>query len=109
MGKRSKSGLQRGNHGRRRAELVEQWQRSGKSKAAFCREHGLRYYTFVGWTRAVKIATVSQVQETSDRFVQVITGQPPSDTIFARIVLRSCSIEIFHPVDASFLKNLAGS
>jgi hypothetical protein len=38
-------------------DLVDQWSRSGQTQAAFCREHGITYGSFIWWKRQLTSAT----------------------------------------------------
>jgi hypothetical protein len=82
-----------------RADLLRQWRESGKSKKAFCQEHGLKYHTFVCW----KEDRDSVKEKTSFLPVTVRDVQQT----FAQLILPGGAVlNICHPVDASYLSEL---
>jgi hypothetical protein len=46
-----------------RERHVTRWRLSGQSRAAFCRAHGLPYYSFLAWIKRPATATPATVDE----------------------------------------------
>lgn len=84
------------------AQLVELWKQSGKSKKDFAEEYGLKYYTFVDWTRERNRRSVNN----TSKFVQ-ITSPISSSSIFAELHLTNGHrLVFFQPFSAEYIKNI---
>jgi hypothetical protein len=60
-----------------RAAHVALWRESGLSKAAYCRECGLPYQTFVGWCREQPDARPDAAE--GDRFIALVDDRRSTD------------------------------
>lgn len=92
---------------KKKDQLVRLWERSGQSKATFCREQGLRYFTFAGWVynQRRKVSADSE----QGKFLPMVLSEPQQRVPFACVVVNGITVEIFQPVDASYLRSLAGA
>ena len=81
-------------------EQVAAWNRSGLSKAAFCREHGLRIWQFHYWCGALRPGP----GEGAGGFAQVhVSGAARSGL---RLHIGSLAVEVEAGFDAGTLKRL---
>lgn len=88
-------------------ELVATWRSSGQNQKAFCREHDLKYNTFVSWVSKSKKGKTRKSKSTQKAkgFTEVRISSPVSS--FAEIKLKEgVFINIFHPVSADFIRSL---
>jgi hypothetical protein len=87
----------------KKKELIEEWRQSGKTKLCFCKEKGLKYFTFVRWCsgkRRIRKSTASP------SFLPVKISRHP-DALFAQLTLRDGAVlNIYQPVEASYLSAL---
>jgi hypothetical protein len=92
-------------------KLIDQWKASGKSKKAFCSEHGLKYYSFIEWTSKLGLKELRgkrASKELSSPFIPIALSSVPNSN--------SPMIEISYPggrkvsfythVDVQLLKTL---
>lgn len=78
-----------------RAAHVALWRESGLSKAAYCRESGISYQTFVSWTRTLG----SDAGEASDdqgpiEFVELVDDRRPEETAAAALCVQVDSLAL---------------
>ncbi len=57
---------------------IEQWQQSGQTQRAFCREHELNYDQFVYWRKKLSPPTVKPTPRANSSFVPVTLAASPS-------------------------------
>jgi transposase-like protein len=83
-------------------ELIQQWKESGKSKAAFCKERSIGYYTFNDWVKR----RIGKNKTTSSSFISLqVKSSLPSD--FATLTLKNGSTVSLHQrVEANYLMTL---
>ena len=61
----------------RRAALLREFEESGLSMAAFCRQWGLGYSTLVAWRRAARLDRVGSTgHDSAPRFVEIEAVMP---------------------------------
>ena len=61
----------------RRAALLREFEESGLSMAAFCRQWGLGYSTLVAWRRAARVdCSESPLHASAPRFVEIEAVMP---------------------------------
>lgn len=83
-------------------ELIEQWKSSGRSKLSFCREHRVGYYSFCHWIQGKKKKEV----KTKNSFVS-LKIKNSDESVFTQLILKNgTTVNIFKPVDASYLVTL---
>ena len=63
------------------ADTVEQWRKSGKSAAAWCREHQLVYHQFQYWKD--RLATYTET--TSNPFIEITDDRTTSGEILLEV------------------------
>lgn len=85
-------------------QYIEQWKQSSLSRMAFCRQNKLNYHTLINWTGKRDSRKKAGSSET-DSFIP-IQVKSPVEKIFAQIESGSKRIHLYHPVTASFLKQL---
>jgi transposase-like protein len=92
--------------------LYGQWLSSGQSRAVFAKEHGLRATTFYYWAKKFEKQQPLAVPEQKAGFSLLSAGEPvPANSrpALALIAFPSgVSVELYWPVEAGFLKELAG-
>jgi hypothetical protein len=88
----------------RKADLVQRWKESGKSKKVFAQEQGLNYYTFITWCDREK---KNLHTNNNTGFSQVrLTHQ--SDA-FACVELSSgMRLKFYEPMPAEYFQSLLG-
>ena len=61
----------------RRAALLREFEQSGLSMAAFCRQWGLGYSTLAAWRRAARVGRLGSTgHESAPRFVEIEAVMP---------------------------------
>jgi len=64
----------------RRADLLEEFDRSGMSGAGFARHYGIKYTTFAHWIRMRKRANRAAKPGPDKKFLLVTSETPPSNS-----------------------------
>ncbi len=89
-----------------RQATIELWQESGKSKTSFCKEFGINYQTFIGWTSTGKKKHTTEKSKSS--FIPIELRSERS-TLFAELQFEhGMKIYLHREVTASFLRSLIG-
>ena len=87
--------------------FIEQWQISGLSQLAFCKENNIRYHVFHYWYKRFRDAREGVVP-VSKRFVELKPSVCGSD-LFAELCFTNGNRIAFHqPVAVDYLKSLVG-
>ena len=76
--------------------LKNQWQQSGLSKKRFAEEHGIKYYTFIGWFDG-------EVKQPKG-FMPVQINSP--EILFAEILSNGKTIRFYQPFPAEYFSLL---
>jgi transposase-like protein len=71
-------------------ELIEQWKQSGKSKAGFCKERMVSYYSFNDWLRVR-----NRKKSTQPSFVP-LEIKASNESNFATLTLKNRFVVILH-------------
>ena len=80
-------------------EIILQWQQSGKSRMAFCKEYGITYNSLVGWCKQLKDKKASS--GFSEVKVKTHSG------LFAQVNLPGgVRIDFFHSVPVEYFQSL---
>ncbi|MEO7157059.1 MAG: hypothetical protein ABI039_05835 [Vicinamibacterales bacterium] len=80
--------------------LISQWQQSGKSRKAFCVEHGLNYNSFVTWHKEQKVKLKAE-----SGFAEVTVQS--NERLFAQIHLPGeLRIDLFQQLSPEFIRSL---
>ena len=82
-------------------EIILQWQQSGKSRMAFCKEYGITYNSLVGWCKQFKD------KKASSGFSEVKVNTVSNPGLFAQVNLPGgIRIDFFQSVPASYFQSL---
>lgn len=85
-----------------KAEIIRQWQQSGKSRKQFCEESGIGYNSLVSWCKQLKD------QNASPAFSEVKFNQEPS--LFAQVHLPGgIKIDFYQAIPADFIRSFLKS
>jgi hypothetical protein len=85
-----------------REKLITQWRGSGKTKINFCKEAGINYQTFIGWTNPPK----KKKQAGFNRFIPVPLPKR-SGHVFAELNFKNGTSLLLHEeVTSQFLRSL---
>jgi len=88
-------------------DLISAWKESGKSKIAFCRERGVKYYTFIAWfSKRGTSKRKAKTQQIGTGFSQIKIRSGSSATFAEIKFMDGCSLNIFQPVSPEFLRSL---
>lgn len=81
-------------------ELMEQWKQSGKSKAVFCKEQSVGYYSFCAWVKRRK----DKALKGKSSFVPVQIKATHPEGIFVKVVLKNgTTLSFYHYVESYYL------
>lgn len=84
-------------------QLLIEWQQSGLTKIAFCKEKQIKYYTFVSW-KSILPKKKSILSENSFLPVEI---KKDFDSVFAQLTLKNGTVvSLYHAVEASYLSAL---
>ena len=90
--------------------LVERWKQSGLSMMAFSKQVGINYHTFVWWIKPKKNKQKGKVRPPAvpPGFVELKINSHGEGKLFARLTIGKVQVDLFHPVQADYLKQLTG-
>lgn len=78
-----------------RSAHVALWRESGLSKAAYCRESGISYQTFVSWTRTVGSDAVGASDDHGAiEFVELVDDRQPKKAAAAALCVQVDSLAL---------------
>lgn len=88
--------------------LYKQWQSSGLSKIAFCKQQGIRANTFHYWIKKFRTEDPSGSPKRFSQIsiIQPIVAEPKQQAVVVINFPSGMSLELFSPVEASYLKDL---
>ena len=82
--------------------FIDQWKQSGKSKASFCREYELSYFSFNDWIKR----RYKKEQKQKSSFVP-LELKNSDESVFIQLILKNgATVNIYHRVDATYLATL---
>src|SRR5680860_1282095 len=99
-------------HGKKKMRrLYEQWQSSGISKAAFCRQQGIVNPTFHYWIKKFRgeelpLSPPARSRGFSQIPVRPVTAAQDQQALAVISFPSGMRVELYSPVEASFLKDL---
>ncbi len=88
-------------------ELIKQWTESGKNKKVFCLEQGLKYNTFIGWTKDRK-KELLMTKGLSSGFIP-LQVQQDNKSVFAEVKFSNGNcVLLYEYVGTGYLRSLLG-
>lgn len=83
--------------------FLEEWKLSGKNKAAFCKDQQISYHSFNHWLKQGQ----KTVGKEKSSFIPVVVKSSNPHSIFSQIILKNgATVNIYQPVDSSFLRDI---
>ena len=90
-----------------KAELIEQWKQSGKSRGKFCAEQGISHHSLNSWIYKNKRRKPSLKPGSS--FVPLKVNSQEGSIFIQMILNNGVKINVFKQVEASFIAALIKS
>jgi hypothetical protein len=103
-----KSFMSKGNQ-QQMFDRILQWQRSGLSQKAWCKQNDITYSSFHYWYKRFRSQHPNKKQVTGEGFVELLVQDRSSGTPWCELILAHGQRLSFHqPIPAEFIRSLLG-